>query len=459
MYKYRDIRDRVLAAAMNAPNDLLPSEHEICRQYRVSRTTAMKALNSLADDHLARREVGRGTYLNRRRVRTVVHLLVNGSVEEIMTFARDAARAFNARHPSIEMRPHGIHTSHWIREITSLPGEKVIIASHVGFLSAMGLLEPLDSLDGFSDVTAKMVSDQIVLRKDTTGTLHCDALPFLRTADVLAYNPAIAEELGLDAANGPKDWNDMADWAQRAHEVTRHGGPVMGAPIKRNNLLPMSYLYQLQDGKPMLVDNDGQVSFPFTNGVRWLRYFRDLHRSGAMPVYTNERPDPILFGNALLSPWANTWINPQQERYHTAEPLMIRALPRPRDNAPCCAQIGGDQVAIVRNISAGSRELGAAWECARYLVADPEPQRLLVSQFGGISPQREVFAEQQRDERYRPFIEALSTGVLRSDHPLQHPIMRILYKYFYAAVLGDMPCEQAAAKISEACALQIEIAP
>ena len=47
------------------PGDRLPSEHDLMEEYRVSRTTAIAALDELVGAHLAYRVQGKGTFVSR----------------------------------------------------------------------------------------------------------------------------------------------------------------------------------------------------------------------------------------------------------------------------------------------------------------------------------------------------------------------------------------------------------
>lgn len=62
--KYAQVRDELAARYFGArPGIALPSEHEICAEFSVSRITARRALDDLARAGLVVRERGRGTYV------------------------------------------------------------------------------------------------------------------------------------------------------------------------------------------------------------------------------------------------------------------------------------------------------------------------------------------------------------------------------------------------------------
>jgi DNA-binding GntR family transcriptional regulator len=64
---YLKLADELEAVARNAdPGARLPSEHELCDRYAVSRLTARSALQELERRHLVRRVRGSGTFVARR---------------------------------------------------------------------------------------------------------------------------------------------------------------------------------------------------------------------------------------------------------------------------------------------------------------------------------------------------------------------------------------------------------
>ncbi|MEW6187499.1 MAG: GntR family transcriptional regulator [Thermodesulfobacteriota bacterium] len=62
----RVLRKRILSGKLK-PDQALPTENELCREFGISRTTVRQALLSLEGDDLIRREQGRGTFVSFRR--------------------------------------------------------------------------------------------------------------------------------------------------------------------------------------------------------------------------------------------------------------------------------------------------------------------------------------------------------------------------------------------------------
>ena len=141
------------------------------------------------------------------------------------------------------------------------------------------------------------------------------------------------------------------------------------------------------------------------------------------------------------------------KEYKTKDPIAVCPVPPEVAGGTAFSSVGKGEVAIVGDPSRDERSLEAAWEFARFLVCDPEAQRVLTRTWYCLATNRVVYGEQQADPIWAPFIRAYATGRRRCDHPAQHSLMRIVYKYFYAAVANGMSCDEAAEKIQEGCRL------
>lgn len=69
---YSQLKEFLIEDIMNGvykPNELLPSETELCEKYSVSRITTRRALSELAEDGFLTRRQGKGTYVTNRRIK------------------------------------------------------------------------------------------------------------------------------------------------------------------------------------------------------------------------------------------------------------------------------------------------------------------------------------------------------------------------------------------------------
>ncbi len=80
---YLVLRNKIVDGELG-DGDLLPSEEETARAFGVSRITAKRALNELAEDGLVIRERGRGTRVTRKAPAPPVRASVEGLLENLM---------------------------------------------------------------------------------------------------------------------------------------------------------------------------------------------------------------------------------------------------------------------------------------------------------------------------------------------------------------------------------------
>jgi GntR family transcriptional regulator len=76
------LRNRIYGGTL-APGDLVPGEQELCAEFGVSRITAKRALNEMADAGLVIRERGRGTRVVRRPPPPAVTSSIEGWLENM----------------------------------------------------------------------------------------------------------------------------------------------------------------------------------------------------------------------------------------------------------------------------------------------------------------------------------------------------------------------------------------
>ncbi|MBA2741607.1 MAG: GntR family transcriptional regulator, partial [Actinobacteria bacterium] len=58
------LREEILSGRYTGPDDRLPTEHELCARYKISRTPVTRALTELADEGVILRHRRRGSFVN-----------------------------------------------------------------------------------------------------------------------------------------------------------------------------------------------------------------------------------------------------------------------------------------------------------------------------------------------------------------------------------------------------------
>jgi GntR family histidine utilization transcriptional repressor len=90
----RSITDGIVSGAWRT-GALLPSEHELCRSFKVSRMTVNRAMRELAAEHLVRRVPGLGTF--------VAEPVAASSLVEIRSIADEITARLHRHHAVVEV--------------------------------------------------------------------------------------------------------------------------------------------------------------------------------------------------------------------------------------------------------------------------------------------------------------------------------------------------------------------
>lgn len=457
-FKYQAICDSIISYAIKSHESRLPSEKEICRIFDVSRTTAKRALNFLAEKKMVRREVGRGTFLVEPGSLCSITVLLNNSTYEVRDFFEKASEAFSGRYPNVQFSFQAMHDSDRVTPLVRTPGVKLVVGSNLGYLSAMGLLTALDGFEGFTDLTGTINSKYMSWRKDTLGNLRCDSLPLAVSPSLFAFDQNYAEFLGLDAEHGPKTWGGLADWINAAKGLRRKSRKYQAAVSFHSRIgLPLSYYGLLSAGDEFLQEHDGEVKFVFPHGERWISFFHEIYNLKGVRLAERGEPCPMLFGRELMTLEEGPYLIGQTRRFNTKHNIRMVPIPVPEAGMPNLSQFTTLKIGFARDYRMKSHDYEMAWEFISFLISETDIQRTLAFNSSFIPVHYEISELMLAEKEWRPFFNALEKGKLRTDHPVQHSVMKIVKKYFYDCIEGLITPRQAVEMITEACRLQIEI--
>ncbi len=72
-----------IAAGVFAPNTSLPSEREMCEQYKISRTTVREAIHQLEREGLIQKIPGKGIYVTEPQQKLAIHVSLKGFTSDV----------------------------------------------------------------------------------------------------------------------------------------------------------------------------------------------------------------------------------------------------------------------------------------------------------------------------------------------------------------------------------------
>jgi GntR family histidine utilization transcriptional repressor len=193
---------------------LLPSEHELCRQFGVSRMTVNRAMRELAAAHLVRRTPGLGTF--------VAEPVALSSLVEIRSIAAE-----------ITGRGHQ-------HRATVLSLERSIVADAASLGFAIGAGEALfhSAIIHYEDDLPIQLEDRLVLPAAAPGYLEQDFTQTTPNAYLSAVAPLSEVEHVVQAVHAPA--------AIAAHLAMTKDAPcllVQRRTWSRDRLVTLSHLY------------------------------------------------------------------------------------------------------------------------------------------------------------------------------------------------------------------------
>lgn len=121
-----ELRERILSRLIQ-PQEQLPTEHELSREFEVSRITVRRALDILAEEHLIHRRQGKGSFVSPNPVRRIPLLI-------------DYARSVRAHAPQLRRE---LYAWRW-----TTPPEEAAEELRISSTSTVLFCQRVDVLDG-----------------------------------------------------------------------------------------------------------------------------------------------------------------------------------------------------------------------------------------------------------------------------------------------------------------------
>lgn len=290
--------DAILAGDYR-PGDRIPTEHELCERFGISRTPVHRALSELADEGVILRQRKRGSFVNPHWARRseLSHelrmVLPEGPWADLAIRAADATTSLNtATVPLDDLR------STLLRRVAEgrAPDLALVDSVWIAEMAAAGFLWPLEELDADwveLDYLADFHSplhEVTVFQGQTYGVqAEADIAGLWFRRDHLA-------EIGSDP---PSDWVELAEAASKVGELfgPRHMPIVLPGGVRAGEATTYCLLALLaSNGARMVTDNGVVLDEPRT--VSTLRWLRDLVARGLIPVdvvgFDRDRPAHVL---------------------------------------------------------------------------------------------------------------------------------------------------------------------
>jgi multiple sugar transport system substrate-binding protein len=210
------IRENITSGVWR-PGDSIPTEHELCQLYHISRSPVRQALSELAREGILVRRPGRGTFVHEQAIAsrpTSTQIQVMSSDPYWTQVLNHVAGAWDKAHPDqaitfqIDVVDHG--QFHNLLSIAvgggTAPDVAMVDSVWVAGLAQAGFLYALDELDSAWDHAKFVRGLHPAFIKANSFDDKLFGIPLKADASLLWYRKDWFEREGLEP---PRDWDDL----------------------------------------------------------------------------------------------------------------------------------------------------------------------------------------------------------------------------------------------------------
>lgn len=272
--------------------------------------------------------------------------------------------AFAAANPGVHVRLQALPwTAAHEKLLTGFAGDALPDVAQIGNtwlaeLAAIGAIQPLPA-----QAAAQLTTDQFPAVLDTNrigGRLM--AVPWYVDTRLQFVRTDLVARAGYDAL--PTDW---AGWKAALHAVKRTGGAGTFAILLPINEFEQLLTFALQQGDPLLRDDDTRGNFRSLGFKTALAFYKSLFDEGLAPLASSTQISNVwtefqrgLFAVYLSGPWTVGDLKARTPPGFAAS-WGTAAMPGP--DGPGAAAPGGSSLVVFR----GARDPAAAWGLVRHL--------------------------------------------------------------------------------------------
>ncbi|MEN5117270.1 sugar ABC transporter substrate-binding protein [Luteimonas sp. TWI662] len=377
----------------------------------------------------------------RRSDETVIRFWAMGREAEVVA---ELVREFEDQHPGIRVQIQQIPwTSAHEKLLTAYAADALPDLCQLGNtwvpeFAVLGALEPLQSrVDASATIDQADYFPGIWDTNVVDGTLL--GVPWYVDTRLVFYRRDLLEASGV--TRFPQTW---AEWEAAMAAVKRHVGPSRYAVMLPLNEFEQLLSFGLQQGDPLLRDDDGRGNFQSPGFRRALGFYANMFEQGWAPRMSETQISNVWdeFGRGFFTFYVSGPWNIREFRTRLPADLQDKwaTAPLPGPDGPGVGIAGGTSLVMFRD--SPNRE--ATWQLVEFL-SRPDIQARFYQMIGNLPPRRSTWAsgEMQYGEEALAFREQLervrpTPKVLEWERIVQE--MRLASE---RVVRGGMPQDQA----------------
>jgi multiple sugar transport system substrate-binding protein len=434
-YQLKTLLTEEILSGAYGTDGRLPTEHELCERYGLSRTPVTHALTDLAAEGVVIRRRRHGTFVNphwlaRRADPGEVRVLMP-TFDRWQTHLRTTSPG--ARLSVAETELNDLHTT-FVRAVAEgrAPDLAVLDSVWVAEFAASGFLRPLEELD------PSWVENE--LRRDFLE-------PFVGAHRIGGGTYAVQAEMDVAGmwydraavgAEGPRTWADLQQTCRRL--AGAKGGPVLVIPAGPTADEFATYcLVALLASNAARVLGPDEVMLDSPASVEAMRLLRTLVDDKVLSTeavgHDRDRPIQMLARGEALLAFGGSYEAPTLARYAGLEPdsvtdvfgfMPVPAGPRGRASV----LVGGMVYCITRQ----AKQPAAAMEVLKAAVTGPAMARFF-AHTGQIPPRRSVAEELVGRSAFHAFTVGLLDGAVTRPVTPAYALVSVQLRAMLEAVL------------------------
>jgi multiple sugar transport system substrate-binding protein len=327
---------------------------------------------------------------------------------------------FAEKYPHITVNPNfSVWDDYWPARATeaaggALPDVMQMDLSFIRQYAAPGQLLPLDDYIG-DQIDLSGFEDTLLPAGQIDGTTY--GVPIGTNAFALFYNPAILEQVGVDAPNEIQTWSDYNDFIAAVSEAGAGEDPTIYGAWDYTETFWI-FIHKLnQDGKDVFTE-DGQIAFTEDDLRAWWNQTADLREAGlTYPMERETQIEPLggftVNEAASEMSWDNFLAGYLAES--GAEELVM--LPIPSDDPSNLGLFL--KPSMLYSIGANSEHPEAAATLIDFLVNDPEVAEIFGTSKGlpASSAQRDAMTLEGVDAQVASYEESIAQYLSEAPPP------------------------------------------
>src|SRR5699024_668818 len=239
---------------------------------------------------------------------------------------------FEEEYPNIDVQANfSSWDDYWPARATEAAGSSLpdVFQMDLAYLTQYGdrnqLLDLTPYLGGELDATG--MPEQLLDSGRVAEGLY--AIPQGTNTLAMFANPAIIDELGVEAPTADMTWSDYAAWLAEAADAGADADPALYGSYDFTGVFWLFIQHMVQQGNEVFTE-DGEIAFSEQDVLDWLALTADLRADGQVwPAERAAQFDPLDGFSALEVATSGTWDNFLAMYYADTEAAQLEDLPVP----------------------------------------------------------------------------------------------------------------------------------